>query len=156
MRRISTILLFAAIALTALTAVSFGDFMPSASRVVWSASGNVGAIVTDGLSIVVVRMDGTVVSTIKLDSPLYGLEMTSDGQTIAYATGASLSVSSTAGTGTVQLETKKCLGLHWSPDGTKLFYIAIAPAAQGPHGQLTAYIVGADGTGRQQVYATPY
>lgn len=56
----------------------------------------------------------------------------------------------------IQLETKQCLGLHWSLDGTTLFYIAVTPAAQGPHGQLTAYIVGADGTGRQQVYATPY
>lgn len=139
------------------TRASYGAFVPTAARVVWAASGNTGAIVTDGMSMVVIKMDGTALSTIKLDSPLFGMEFSPDGGKIAYATQSGLSISNADGSGAIKLETARCQGLHWSADGSVLFYMSIIADAQNPqHGQLAAYVVHADGTGKVKIYTASY
>lgn len=139
-------------------AVPLHALPPFHAIVKWAQSADIGVITSDPQHLMVLRSDGTSVTTISLDSAVQEVAVSDNGQMLAYATEKNgLFISKTDGSGKIPIETGACQSLHWSQDaGTLLFTVKVPSASDPTQGQLVIYSVHSDGSKKTQVYSRAY
>ena len=138
---------------------SSSDALPAFHSIVrWAGAADVGIIATDPQHLMAIQSNGTIMTTIVLDSPAQEVSISDGGQMLAYATQKNgLFISKIDGSGRISVETGICQALHWSKDASVLLYTLNVPSATDPtQGQLVIYAVHADGSMKTQVFSRAY
>ncbi|MFA6093807.1 MAG: hypothetical protein WCU88_09620 [Elusimicrobiota bacterium] len=157
MKRISLTLSVVLLALSMVFVQSFA-LPPFCTLLRWSSTGDIGIVVPDDSHLLLVKADGTLISSLTLEGAVSDAAVSPDSSLLAYSIQAQgLYVSKLDGTARAGIDSGMCQNLRWSADGSRIFYTRMQVSPQDTlRGTLSLFSAKADGSGKIKIYERAY